>query len=148
MKYKFTKIDEDTTELSYKDKIFTLKKDVDLLTKMESLQVRAKRRMIADLTKDGLTIDDLQITKQEGNKTIVDKSNILSLEKDYLDIVSNEILNEITTKYTEMSLLELLKDIEINISEAGSKEQEAFIYDLLMALRGDKTPSKPKIEPV
>ena len=32
MKYKFTKVDQDTTELSYKDKKFFIKKDVDLLT--------------------------------------------------------------------------------------------------------------------
>lgn len=145
MKYKFTKIDDDNTELSYKDKTFILKKDVELLTKMESLQVRAKRKMIFDLAKDGLTIEDLQVERHEGNKTIVDKSNLLSLEKDYLDLVSTEILNEITTKYTNMTLPELLKDIEINISEQGLKEQEQFIYDFLMALRGDKSPS---IEPV
>ena len=145
MKYKFTKIDDDNTELSYKDKTFILKKDVELLTKMESLQVRAKRKMIFDLAKDGLTIEDLQVERHEGNKTIVDKSNLLSLEKDYLDLVSTEILNEITTKYTNMTLPELLKDIEINISEQGLKEQEQSIYDFLMALRGDKSPS---IEPV
>lgn len=145
MKYKFTKIDDDNTQLSYKDKTFILKKDIDLLTKMESLQVRAKRKMIFDLAKDGLTIEDLQVEKHEGNKTIVDKSSLLSLEKDYLDLVSTEILNEITTKYTNMTLPELLKDIEINISEQGLKEQEQFIYDFLMALRGDKSPS---IEPI
>lgn len=145
MKYKFTKIDDDNTELSYKDKTFILKKDIDLLTKMESLQVRAKRKMIFDLAKDGLTIEDLQVERHEGSKTIVDKSNLLSLEKDYLDLVSTEILNEITTKYTNMTLPELLRDIEINISEQGLKEQEQFIYDFLMALRGDKSPS---IEPV
>lgn len=145
MKYQFKKVDADTTELVYKDKSYTFKKDVDLLTKMESLQVRAKRKMVLDLAKEGLTEKDLIVERREGNKTLVDKSNLLSLEKDYLDLVSNEILNEITTKYTNMTLPELLKDIEINISSEGLKEQEQFVYDLLIALRGDKSPS---IEPV
>ena len=140
MKYEFRKIDEDTTELIYKDKKFEIKKDIELLTTMESLQVRAKRRMIMDLAKDGLTINDLQVERKEGNKTYIDKSSLISLQNDYLDLTSNEMLSEITKRYTNMSLSELLRDIEINISDEGREEQYNFIQDFLKSLRGNNTP--------
>lgn len=141
MKYKFTKVDQDTTELSYKDKKFFIKKDIDLLTKMESLPRRARIKMGADLKKEGMTFSDLEVIKQDGNKTYVDKSTLLETEKMYQDVVANEILSEITQKYTNMSFIDLLNDIEINISDLGAEERETFIKEFLGALREEKTPS-------
>lgn len=141
MKYKFTKVDQDTTELSYKDKKFFIKKDIDLLTKMESLPRRARIKMGADLKKEGMTFSDLEVIKQDGNKTYVDKSTLLETEKMYQDVVANEILSEITQKYTNMSFIDLLNDIEINLSDLGAGEREAFIKEFLNALRDNNTPS-------
>ena len=147
MKYKFTKIDEDTTELSYKDKSFQIKKDIDLLKRMESLPQRAKIKMASDLKLEGKTVEDLQVEKKVGNKTYIDKSSLVDLEKYYQDVVANEILNEVCQKYTKMNLIELFKDIEINISDLGAQEQLDFTTSLLTALRGDTTPSV-KIEKI
>ncbi len=36
MKYKFEKIDSDTTKLSYKEKEFEIKRDVELTSKIQS----------------------------------------------------------------------------------------------------------------
>lgn len=144
MKYSFTKIDQDTTELSYKDKKFFIKRDIDLLTKMESLPSRARIRMSKDLAKEGMTFEDLEVKKVVGNKTTIDKTNLMRVEQTYQDIVANEILTEITQKYTHMSFVELLNDIEINISEQGAEEREKFIKEFLGALREEKTPSIEK----
>lgn len=145
MKYSFTKIDQDTTELSYKDKKFFIKRDIDLLTKMESLPSRARIRMSKDLAKEGMTFEDLEVKKVVGNKTTIDKTNLMRVEQTYQDMVANEILSEITQKYTHMSFVELLTDIEINISEQGAEEREKFIKEFLGALREEKTPSIEKI---
>lgn len=144
MKYSFTKIDQDTTELSYKDKKFFIKRDIDLLTKMESLPSRARIRMSKDLAKEGMTFEDLEVKKVVGNKTTIDKTNLMRVEQTYQDMVANEILSEITQKYTHMSFVELLNDIEINISEQGAEEREKFIKEFLGALREEKTPSIEK----
>ncbi len=141
MKYTFTKIDDDTTELSYKGKSFMIKKDVDLLKRMESLPQRAKIKMASDLKLEGKTIEDLQVEKKVGNKTYIDKSSVIDLEKYYQDVVANEILNEICQKYTQMNLMDLFKDIEINISDLGAEEQLEFTTKLLTALKGDTSPS-------
>lgn len=148
MKYKFTKVDDDTTELTYKDKKFVIRKDVELMTKLESIKSRAKILMTKELKDMGMTIQDLEIERKEGSKTYVDKSNVIAVEKEFIDRASNQILSEITQKYTNMGLAELLEDIEINISEQGLEEQQKFIYDFLVALRGEKNPSKVEIKPV
>lgn len=146
MKYRFTKIDADTTELSYKDKKFFIKRDIELLQKMESLPQRARLRMSTDLAKEGMTFQDLEVVKKEGSKTTIDKTNSMRLEQMYQDTIANEILSEISQKYTQMSFAELLNDIEINISDLGAEERETFIKCFIGALQ-DKTPS-PKIEKV
>lgn len=139
MKYEFKKVNDDLIKLTYKDKEFDIHKDIDLLRRLASIQQRAKIRMLADLKKDGLTASDLEIEKHEGGKTIVDKSSLLSLEKDYLDIVATEVLNEITQKYTNMGITDLLEDI-------GLKDDEAkdFAFSLLYALKGEESPSNKK----
>lgn len=139
MKYEFFKVDDDNITLKYKDKEFNIKKDIDLLKKLGSIQQKAKIKMMADLKKDGLTVSDLEVERHEGNKTIIDKSNLTNLEKDYLDIVANEILNEITLKYTNMGLLDIFNDIGLNDDESVK-----FAYDLLFALKGELSPSGKK----
>ena len=139
MKYEFIKVDDDNITLKYKDKEFNIKKDIDLLKKLGSIQQKAKIKMMADLKKDGLTVSDLEVERHEGNKTIIDKSNLTNLEKDYLDIVASEILNEITLKYTNKSLLEIFNDIGLNDDESVK-----FAYDLLFALKGELSPSGKK----
>ena len=139
MKYEFIKVDDDNITLKYKGKEFNIKKDIDLLKRLGSIQQKAKIKMMADLKKDGLTVNDLEVERHEGNKTIIDKSNLTSLEKDYLDIVANEILNEITLKYTNMGLLDIFKDMDLT-----DNESEKFVYDLLFALKGELSPSWKK----
>lgn len=139
MKYEFIKVDDDNITLKYKDKEFNIKKDIDLLKKLGSIQQKAKIKMMADLKKDGLTVSDLEVERHEGNKTIIDKSNLTNLEKDYLDIVASEMLNEITLKYTSMGLVEIFNDIGLNDDESVK-----FAYDLLFALKGELSPSGKK----
>ena len=139
MKYEFIKVDDDNITLKYKNKEFNIKKDIDLLKKLGSIQQKAKIKMMADLKKDGLTVSDLEVERHEGNKTIIDKSNLTNLEKDYLDIVASEMLNEITLKYTNMGLVEIFNDIGLNDDESVK-----FAYDLLFALKGELSPSGKK----
>ena len=139
MKYEFIKVDDDNITLKYKDKEFNIKKDIDLLKRLGSIQQKAKIKMMADLKKDGLTVSDLEVERHEGNKTIIDKSNLTNLEKDYLDIVASEMLNEITLKYTNMGLVEIFNDIGLNDDESVK-----FAYDLLFALKGELSPSGKK----
>ena len=63
MKYKFEKIDDDITKLSYKDKEFEIKRDVELTSKMQSVYMKARTKMMVDLSKQRITKEDLTIEK-------------------------------------------------------------------------------------
>ena len=128
MKYEFKKIDEDTTELIYKDKKFTIKKTIDLLKRMQECNVRARTKLMLELTKAGMTKKDLTIEKHEGNKTYYDNSNFLAVEESYMQEASQEVYDDLCKKYFNMSLAELMTDIGLDFN--NGKEMEKFGLDL------------------
>ena len=131
MKYSFTKVDQDTTELSYKDKTFSIKRDIDLQKRIQEAIPRAKVLMSKDLAKMGLTKKDLVIERKEGNKTYYDNSNILDAEEQYQAIATMEVFDEILVKYTKMTLNEIIQDMELN-----NEEVAVFGTDLTNAIMG------------
>lgn len=145
MKYTFTKIDEDTTELRYKDKVFPIKKDIDLQKRIQSAIPRARVLMSAELAKMGLTKKDLVIERHEGNKTYYDNSNILDAEEQYQAIATMEVFDEILVKYTKMTLNELIQDMELE-----NEEVAVFGTDLTNAIMGreiiPKEETFPRVE--
>lgn len=139
MKYKFERIDNDTTKLTYKDKEFEIKRDVDLTRKMQGLYATARMKMMVDLTKQGMTKKDLTIERKENGKTYYDNTNAQEVENGYVGIASMELYDKLCQKYTKMSVEELMEDIGI----VEEKESEQFGIDFTKALQGElKTPSK------
>jgi len=114
--YKFIKIDDDTTELKYKEKTFTFKKDVELLSSVQNINFRAKARMMSELKKMNMSADDLVLVKVEGNKRYEDKSNLIELEQYCLSVEAELIYDEILKKFCGMTLAEIIKDIGIDIT--------------------------------
>jgi hypothetical protein len=114
--YKFIKIDDDTTELKYKEKTFTFKKDVELLSSVQNINFRAKARMMSELKKMNMSADDLVLVKVEGNRRYEDKSNPIELEQYCLSVEAELIYDEILKKFCGMTLAEIIKDIGIDIT--------------------------------
>ena len=141
MKYEFKKIDEDTTQLIYKDKVFDIKKDVDLQRRIQEAVPRARILMSRDLTKMGMTKKDLTVVRHEGNKTYYDNTNVLDAEEYYNSLATQEVYDEIINKYCGMSLVELMQDIGLDVS-TDNKENQQFGLDLTSALSG-KTYNSP-----
>ena len=111
--YQFIKIDDDTTELKYKDKSFTFKKNVELLSSLQGINFRAKARMMNELKKMGMSANDLIVVKVEGNKRYEDNTNLLELEEYCLSVEAELIYDEILKKFTNMGLAQILNDIGI-----------------------------------
>lgn len=132
MKYEFIKVDSDTTNLKYKDKVFTIKKDVNLVKKMQECNIKARTKLMVDLTQQGMTKKDLILERKKGNKTYYDNSNFLSLEEAYIQEASQEVYDEICMKYCNMNLTELMQDIELDFS--NNDEMEKFGLDLTKTL--------------
>lgn len=139
MKYSFTSIDTDTTELTYKDKRFEIHKDVDLMKRMQSIPIKARTAMMLDLSKKGITKKDLVIERKEGNKTYYDNSNLLEVEEVYTNQASVDIIDELCQKYFNMGLAELITDIGLD-----ENETEKFGADLMSAFSGIKKDDFPR----
>ena len=136
-KYSFNFIDDDTSELVYKDKKFTISKDVELQKEVQNINNKARILMRVDLAKSGLTGKDLIIIKKEGNKTYEDKTNLIELENSYMQQASTELFETLSQRYFNMSLNDLILDIGLTMEEA-----EKFGSDFAHALAGKKSPSQ------
>lgn len=140
MKYEFIKIDDDITQLKYKDKVIEIKKTVDLIRKMQSIPALAKTKMMIDLTKQGISSKDLVIVKKEGNKTFYDNSNLQEIEKAYNDQASIDLVNDICKEKCGLDLIELIQELDLDENETEKFSQE--LIGSLIGLEKDKFPSK------
>ena len=141
--YKFIKIDDDTTELKYKEKTFTFKKDVELLSSVQNINFRAKARMMSELKKMNMSADDLVLVKVEGNKRYEDKSNLIELEQYCLSVEAELIYDEILKKFCGMTLAQIIKDIGIDIT--NKDEILEFTNQVNQAIVGKtESPSEEK----
>lgn len=143
MKYKFTKINDDLVELTYKDKKFEIKKDVDSLIKSQNVYNEARTKMLIDLAKKGISIEDLKIKKEENGKTLVDESTLKELESLYIEAEQRQLFENASKRYFNMSITELVYDIGL-----APKEAEQFGKELAMAMTGsvEETPSQEESE--
>ena len=139
MKYEFIKKDEDTTILKYKDKEIEIKRDIELISKLQDVNNKARTKMYVELTKQGIKREDLIIKTVKGSKTYEDSSNLTALEKNYIENETFTLMNDICKKYFNESLEELVIDLGLNPEE--SKE---FGIKLGEAISGKKTPSQKK----
>jgi hypothetical protein len=123
--------------LKYKDKELEFTKDVELASKFQELPKRTKLRMHVELAKQGISVNDLVIKTQKDGKTIEDHSNEDAIYKMYQGEEMLKILDEICTKYFNMTVVELVKDMEL------TQEQELkFGEDLMKAFIGKESPKK------
>lgn len=140
MKYKFEIVDNDTTKLTYKDKEFKIKRNINLLKRTQEVYFKARTKMMVDLTKQGITKKDLIIEKKENGKTYYDDTNIREIENNYIEMENLEIYNSIAEDYTGMSWIELIEDIGLE-----EPDIEEFAFNFAKSLQGkDKTPSEEK----
>lgn len=135
--YKIEYVDEDKRILKYKDKGLEFTKDVELASKFQELPKRTKLRMHVELAKQGISADKLVIKTVKDGKTIEDHSNEDAIYKMYQGEEMLKILDEICTKYFNMTVVELIKDMKL------TQEQELkFGGDLMEALIGKESPKK------
>lgn len=136
MKYEFITKDADTTILKYKGKEYEIKRDIELVTKLQDVNNKARTKMYIELTKQGLKKDDFVITSTKDGKKYVDNTNLIALEQDFVNTETYILMNDIVNKYFNMTLEELVLDIGLN-----STESNEFGTKLGEAISGKKTPS-------
>lgn len=134
MKYEFIRLDEDNIKLKYKDKEFTFKVNVKLISEMQKIIMESRIKLIEDLAEKGKSIKNLTIEIKKDGKTYYDNSNKQELEQIYQEQEYLKFFNNKCQEIFKMDLQSLIDDIGLNDEEA-----EIFGKELTMNLSG-KTP--------
>lgn len=135
--YKFNKIDKDTTELEYNNEKYEIKRNLELAVQMQQVDFEARVLLNKKLKEQGASIEDLQYKRKEGNKTIIDDSQIQLLLDECKKEATYNKLKKIIKDITNIDLLDLAVEL-------GQDDFQKFIQEFVIALTGEptKTPSK------
>ena len=137
MKYQIIKNDLDDYTLSYKDKVFNYKSDVELTSKLQEAPKKARIKMLTDLANEGVSLKKFTIEEKKDGKTYLDNTNKNELEKTYIGEAMLEVIDNTCKKVFDMTFSELMLDIGVETQE----EQDKFASELGSSLMG-KFPSK------
>ena len=135
--YKFKKIDKDTFELEYNGVTHTITNDLEKVVQLQQVDFEARVLLNKKLKEQNATLDDLRYERKEGNKTIVDDSQLqLLLEECKKEAIYNK-LKKIIKDTTNLDLLQIAKEL-------GEDEFQKFVSEFVinMSGEGEKTPSK------
>lgn len=139
MKYEFIEKDIDTTILKYKEKEYEFKSTLSLTSKIQNYIKLSRTKMIIDLSKQGMTVEDLIITRTKNGKTYRDETNKIELEQQYMDSAINDVIDEICEEIFGLKIADLIIDIGLESEE----EAATFGSQLFNRLMG-KTPRENK----
>jgi hypothetical protein len=133
MKYKFSINEDDIVSLKYKDKEFTFKANIKLVSEMQGLVMQSRKKMIQEFAKNGQSIKDLTIEIKKDGKTYYDNTNKAELEKIYQEETTLEFFNNKCMEFFGMDIATLMTDIGLETEEEGSK----FSNDLIAYMSGN-----------
>ena len=134
MKYEFIRLDEDNIKLKYKDKEFTFKVNVKLISEMQKVVMESRIKLIEDLAEKGKSVKNLTIEIKKDGKTYYDNSNKQELEQIYQEQEYLKFFDNKCQEIFNMDLQSLIDDIGLNDEEA-----EIFGKELTKNMSG-KTP--------
>ena len=131
-KYEFIKNGLDDYTLKYKDKEIQFCSKVEFIKDLQEVQKNARLKMISDLAKQGMSVQDLIIKKTEGAKTIEDHSNKDYVEQGYIQQEQVKVIDNICKKMFNMDASTLI--LELGFTE--EKEVEDFYTEFGDILAG------------
>lgn len=131
-KYEFIKNGLDDYTLKYKDKEIQFCSKVEFIKELQEVQKNARLKMISDLAKEGMSIQDLIIKKTEGAKTIEDHSNKDYVEQGYIQQEQVKVIDNICKKLFNMDASTLILDLGFT----DEKEVEDFYKEFGDILAG------------
>ena len=130
-KYEIVKNGVDDYTLKYKDKQINFKSTIEIVSKMQEVNKRARVNMILDLSQKGMNIKDLVKEEKKDGKTYYDNTNKTELEKIYIEEETSKVFQEEIAKMLGMDLISLLQDIglteETEINEFSTELGQVMI---------------------
>ncbi len=152
-KYNFEFVKENTYKLSFTNKNGEkiekeFVRDVETAKKLQQIQAKARLKMLSELSKLGMTKEDLIIKKEVGKgQVIYDETNYKEYEKTFIEAESIEVVNDLFTKCFGMNIIELIKEFNIDINSTNPEDAkfiETFVADFLNIITGNKEAEEEK----
>ena len=113
MEYSIYKKDLDTFVLKYKNKELEFKSTVNMASRVQKYQEMAEAKMILDLAKQGMTVNDLKIEKKSNGKKYIDESNYNKIREIYRNKAMTDVFDEVCEELFDLKLADLIVDIGI-----------------------------------
>lgn len=135
-KYHITKNGIDDYTLEYKDKKINFKSNVEIITELQAVNERAKQKMIIDLAKQGITLNELVKEIKKDGKTYFDNSNKDEMLQTYTRIESNVLFNNAIKEMIGITLTELAIEIGLETDEEADKLSRELGEILVGRFRG------------
>lgn len=132
--YEFKYVKENTFKLIYTNKKGEkvekqFVRDVEIAKRLQQIQAKARLKMLAELTKLGMTKEDLVIRKEvEKGKVVYDETNYKENEKVFIEIESLNTIDEIFKDYLGLGIVDLLSDMGMDIN--SDKQEDALFVEL------------------
>lgn len=142
--YQFKKINDDEYKLISGDKEFTFTRTVDVVRKLQSIDMVATVKVVDILAERGETYENtkLRIERKEGNQTIVDESNLRRIETEARKQASIEVVSDLIEKIFGRKLTDLI----LELGMADEKDGEHFITDIMNILLNGLPEDTPRGE--
>ena len=125
-KYTIIKNGMDDYTLKYKDKEIKLRSCVHIAERLQDAIKVARIKLIKDLTKEGITVNELTKKTSVDGKTYYDNSNKDELEKIYIAEEQQAEFDRAVKEVSGHSFTELVLDIGLQTEEEAQKFGEAI----------------------
>lgn len=132
--YRFEKINEDTYKLITEDNEFTFTRTIDLVRELQRVDMYTTSYMADMLAERNETFENtkLIVKRQEGNKTIVDESNLNKLKEQAKNLATYDVMNNIFNKICGTGYLQLIKALKIDVK--NTNEVQKFVSEFTSVL--------------
>lgn len=123
-KYEFKKIALDEYKLIIENKEYPFKRTIEMGEKVQGITASARIKMLKELTKMGLTKNDLIIKKDLGNgKTVYDETNYQEFEKKFIEEETLQVANDLMESCFKMTTIKLFEELGINVNSEINEDE-------------------------
>ena len=123
-KYEFKKITLDEYKLVIENKEYPFKRTIEMGEKVQGITASARIKMLKELTKMGLTKNDLIIKKDLGNgKTVYDETNYQEFEKKFIEEETLQVANDLMESCFKMTTTKLFEELGINVNSEINEDE-------------------------
>lgn len=123
-KYEFKKITLDEYKLVIENKEYPFKRTIEMGEKVQGITASARIKMLKELTKMGLTKNDLIIKKDFGNgKITYDETNYQEFEKKFIEEETLQVANDLMENCFKMTTTKLFEELGINVNSEINEDE-------------------------